>query len=240
MAVKRVDLPSVGQISLYKRRGAKSIKLSISHDGDIRVTLPAWSPYSSAIAFVQRHEKWIISKKKHNPEIKAGARVGKAHQIKIVTSNEETIKSKIIGNEIRIYVPREFSIGSSNVQQAIKKAATKALRKQADQLLPGRLEQLSKDTGLKYNSIKIRYLKSRWGSCSNRKEITLNLYLMLLPWHLIDYVLMHELTHTKVLAHNQSFWEELKEHCPKALILRNEIKQYKPAITGVDDSTVIS
>ena len=240
MSVKRVDLPNVGQISLYKRRGARSIKLSITHEGDVRVTLPSWSPYSSAIAFVQRHQEWVKSKIKQNYNIKTGARVGKAHQIRIIKSNEVSIKSKVIGNEIRIYVPIRLTTESQEVQNAIKKASLKALKKQANQLLPSRLDLLSKETGLKYNSLKIRQLKSRWGSCSSHFEITLNFYLMLLPWHLIDYVLLHELTHTKVLAHNSSFWSELKVHCPKAQLLRKEIQQYKPAITGVDDSAVIS
>jgi len=98
-------------------------------------------------------------------------------------------------------------------------------------LLPQRLDQLAAQNGLNYSSVAIRQLKSRWGSCSSAKHITLNLFLMQLPWHLIDYVLLHELTHTKVLRHGPPFWEELEKHAPGARKLRREISAYQPIIS---------
>jgi len=53
---------------------------------------------------------------------------------------------------------------------------------------------------------------------------------MQLPWHLIDYVLLHELTHTKVMRHGAPFWKELERHVPRARALRKEIGSYHPIL----------
>jgi predicted metal-dependent hydrolase len=55
---------------------------------------------------------------------------------------------------------------------------------------------------------------------------------MQLPWHLIDYVLLHELTHTKVMRHGAPFWEELERHAPTAKLLRKEINTHRPLLTA--------
>src|SRR5690606_36436720 len=96
------------------------------------------------------------------------------------------------------------------VQKAAQAAAIRALRKEAETLLPQRLRTLAEQTGFTYNSVAVKQPKSRWGSCSHQKHITLNLFLMQLPWRLIDYVLLHELTHTKVMRHGPPFWAELE------------------------------
>ena len=70
-------------------------------------------------------------------------------------------------------------------------------------ILPSRLAFLSKQCGLPYSSVKINSSQGRWGSCSARKAINLSYYLVLLPSHLIDYVLLHELCHTREMNHSE-------------------------------------
>jgi predicted metal-dependent hydrolase len=86
---------------------------------------------------------------------------------------------------------------------------------------------------LSYHSVKVKRLASRWGSCSSNKVITLNFFLMQLPWPLIDYVLIHELIHTRHMNHSPDFWNDFERIHPGAKNTRNILKQYRPVINTV-------
>jgi predicted metal-dependent hydrolase len=102
------------------------------------------------------------------------------------------------------------------------------LRQQACSFLPVKLAELADSCGFTYKTVKIRKSKTRWGSCSSKGTISLSYYLMLLPQHLIEYVLLHELCHTVQMNHSPAFWALLDENTRgKAKELRNEIKKYK-------------
>ena len=83
-----------------------------------------------------------------------------------------------------------------------RKARVEELRRAAKADLPGRIARLSEATGLKYEKLSIRASHTKWGSCSGRTHISLSLFLMTLPEHLRDYVIIHELCHT--VHHNHS------------------------------------
>ncbi len=79
------------------------------------------------------------------------------------------------------------------------------LRRKAHEELPNRVGYISRITGLKYNRLSIRATISKWGSCSTKGDISLSLYLMSLPQHLIDFVIIHELCHTVHFNHSAEF-----------------------------------
>lgn len=85
---------------------------------------------------------------------------------------------------------------------AEQKARIEELRRAAKVDLPDRIARLSEATGLKYEKLSIRASRTKWGSCSGRNHISLSLFLMTLPEHLRDYVIIHELCHT--VHHNHS------------------------------------
>ena len=102
-----------------------------------------------------------------------------------------------------------------------------ALRKQAKQLLPPRLQALASARGLRYQKVSIHKSRTRWGSCSSKGNISLSLYLMLLPSYLQDYVMQHELTHLVEMNHSPRFWALLDEATGgNALQFRKEIRNY--------------
>ena len=84
---------------------------------------------------------------------------------------------------------------------------------------------------LPYKAVKINNSEGRWGSCSASKSINLSYYLVLLPKHLMDYVLLHELCHTREMNHGEHFWKLLDELTNnKALALRDELKKHKTGL----------
>jgi predicted metal-dependent hydrolase len=231
MAVKSFDLQSVGTIHVYKRKGTKSLRLSIASDGKVRVTVPSWATYSDALRFVNSKTAWIQN---NLPEkqgmLRSGLHIGKAHRLVFESSDDTAVRTRIAGSEIRIIRPTALSITDAAVQQAAHKACIRALRTEAQKLLPVRLKQLAVKYEFEYNSVQVKQLKGRWGSCDTHKHITLNLFLMQLPWHLIDYVLLHELTHTKHLNHSEAFWNEFLRHEPRAKQYRKAIRTHKPVL----------
>lgn len=236
MPVKRLDIANLGTVSFYKRRDARSIRLTITPTGNVRVSLPKWIPYRTAIDFVQTRQDWIQT---HRPQqmltLQTGDRIGKAHQLIFFPRHTSARPSvRIAGNEIRVSYPAgSLSLQDSPVQRAAIRGCTNALKIQAQQLLPVRVEQLAAQYGFSYHSVGIKPLKSRWGSCDNFQKLTFNVYLMQLPWTLIDYVILHELQHTRVLRHGPPFWNAMQDCAPNVAELRRSIAGYQPVLTPI-------
>ena len=85
--------------------------------------------------------------------------------------------------------------------------------------------------GFKFKDVKIHKTHGRWGSCSSKGNINLSLYLLLLPRHLQDYVMLHELCHTVEMNHGPRFWKKMDEVTDNSsLALREEMKKYDTSI----------
>lgn len=89
-----------------------------------------------------------------------------------------------------------------------------------------RISKLAEKNGFEFNRITIRNQKSRWGSCSSKNNISLNIKLVKLPEELMDYVILHELVHTRIKNHSSDFWQELDKYVGNAKSLRKRMKNY--------------
>ena len=233
MATKQVTLEGIGAVTLYKRRGNRSLRLSIGAGGEVRVSMPHWLPYKAGAQFAASRALWIEANRPKTAGVllEHGHAIGKAHHIYFEASpTADKVTTRVADSVIRITHPTTLSRADSAVQRAAQRAGLRALKQEAEALLPRRLRDLAAQHDYSYSSVQVKQLKSRWGSCSSHQEITLNLFLMQLPWHLIDYVLMHELAHTKVMQHGTPFWQEMLQHNPAAKRLRKEIGQHQPIL----------
>ncbi|NLZ95608.1 MAG: M48 family metallopeptidase [Bacteroidales bacterium] len=114
---------------------------------------------------------------------------------------------------LTINVPAQYDINDENIQSSIKNLIIHALRNEAKKVLPSKVASFAKRLNLEVNKVKINNSKHRWGSCTCKKNINLSLFLMMLPEHLIDYVILHELAHTIELNHSPRFWQLLDKFC---------------------------
>jgi len=96
----------------------------------------------------------------------------------------------------------------------------------AKKKLTNRLHYLAEKHGFIYNKVTIRNQKTRWGSCSHTNNISLNMKLVLLPDELVDYVIMHELVHTKIHNHSKKFWLELDKYVGNAREFASRMRKY--------------
>jgi predicted metal-dependent hydrolase len=231
MAQKTVFLPEIGELVLSKRRGATQMRLSINAAGKVRVGMPYWTPYQSGILFAKSKVDWINKHlSNHSSQLlNDGDLIGKSHRLNYVYKpNQQSVTANVRANLIT--VSSSHDLGNSLVQKKALDASEKALRIEAEHLLPIRLKSLAKQYGFEYKNVQIRKLVARWGSCSSTKTITLSYYLIQLPWHLIDYVIIHELIHTKHMHHGKEFWDDFKNIMPNARSLQKDIRKYKPLV----------
>jgi predicted metal-dependent hydrolase len=97
----------------------------------------------------------------------------------------------------------------------------------ARRVIVERLAELARQHGFSYNRIFVRNQRTRWGSCSARNNINLNVNLIRLPAHLRDYVILHELVHTRVKHHGSRFWEELERCVTDCRQVDKQLNQYE-------------
>lgn len=230
MSVKKVEVAGIGPVSMFKRKGAKNIRLSVAHNGEVKVMLPSWAPYGAGITFLSKHIDWINEQRPVQKLIPQGYPVGKAHHIHYDRSSGTSITTRVTSNQVRILLPVGVRWDNAEAQLAVQAAAVRALKKEARRLLPHRTRQLAETFGYTYASIDVKQLKGRWGSCSDKQDLIFNCYLMQLPWELIDYVILHELAHTKVMAHGPVFWKEMSRSLPNVSHFRNVMKTHKPIL----------
>lgn len=182
MAVSYVNVGSVGNVKVYRRRGLKNMSLRVAPDGTIKLSLPWYVPKTVGMTFVRSKSKWLNQQK-------------------------ASLKSR------------------HNTKEADKE-----LMHSAREYLPARLEELAEGHGFKYRKIRLSKATSRWASCSDSGTISLNAHLMRLPKDLIDYVLIHELCHTKQMNHSRDFWKLVENSMPGYEDRRKQLKNFKPFI----------
>ncbi len=111
--------------------------------------------------------------------------------------------------------------------EALSKNLTEIDRSKARKKLVSRLNELSEQHGFSYNKVFMRNQKTRWGSCSAKNNISLNMKLVRLPDEMIDYVLLHELVHTRIKNHTNEFWTELSKFVGNAKKVDRRLNEYK-------------
>jgi predicted metal-dependent hydrolase len=212
------------EVSFAKRKGTKHIRLSLKTDGSLRVSVPYGVPQIIAEKFMLSKLDWINDHAKKPVVLSHNDHIGKSHQLQFVYGPDATIKSRVSKNMVTITYPVGLKVTDSEVQTKAKSACERALKLQAAALLPIRLDYWSKEKSIPYASVSVKKMKSRWGSCDNRKNIIFNIYLLQLDWALIDYVILHELSHTYHPHHQKAFWDFMETVMPDYKSKRKTLK----------------
>ena len=174
----------------------------------------------------------VAQQKQSRPLIDLNYKIDAEHfKLSLVSGEKDQFLANSRLGVMEIVCPPHADFTDEKLQSWLHKVIEESLRRNAKSILPSRLAFLSKQCGLPYSSVKINSSQGRWGSCSARKAINLSYYLVLLPSHLIDYVLLHELCHTREMNHSERFWALLNQYTEgKALILRGELRKYRTEI----------
>lgn len=185
-----VQYPDLGEVRYVRNRRARNLAIRIARNGSVRVTVPGYLSMKRAESFVFSKKGWILEKISQQKKQENGALAIREGEDILVRGRQITVKLKA----------RE-----TGVEEAI----WRILLKEASEYLPGRVQELASKHGLDYTHVKVRKMKSRWGSCTAKNGINLNSWLLMLPDYLSDYVILHELAHTRHHDHGKKFWDLL-------------------------------
>ena len=173
-------------------------------------------PEEYANKLILKKAKWIIDKLDlvssiHEGDIVTGSRIqylGKKYYVELHI-NEDAAKIDIDFTEskFKITLPNHL-----NTQEQLLQAFENYFRVKAQEKIEPILRKKSKSTGLIYNNIKFMKLEKRWGSCTPANTIIINYNAIKLPYSLIEYLVVHELVHTKIKSHSKEFWAELSKY----------------------------
>ena len=197
------------EYSLRVSHRAKYAKLQIKPYGGVEVVIPLRFPKKAVPGLVSKHAEWIQQQlQKQQESISAPVLPNEIH----LSINDYRTRVTYGTHQVDDSLSNQLMIGAGNYQQCVNQLR-KWVRQQAWNLLPPMLEKLSQATGLSYNKISIRSQKTRWGSCSSRGTISLNDQLLFVSRDNAEYLMIHELCHTRHMNHSAQFWNLVEHHC---------------------------
>lgn len=155
-------------------------------------------------------------------ELRAEGRVWTVHPVPArpgsAASPSSPYRVRVVENAGRLLLRGAASAGHDAAPDA--KEGLTALRTwlwdRARTWLPARLTEISERIGISYASVRLAAQRTRWGSCSSRGRVSLNVTLLFLPPELVEQVLLHELCHIRHLDHSPSFWALVTALAPEA------------------------
>ena len=220
-----------GKIHFVVRRSARNITMRVKEDG-LHVTTPPYRSITAlleAIAPFRERLRNVCSEVKPKPFDLNFSIEAECFRLKLETSPLKNFTVSMRDETVVIACPAHADFTTDRVQTLVKNAVMRAMRKKAEEYLPPLVQYWSSLFDLPYNKVTISKARSRWGRCSSKRDISLSFYLMLLPAHLMDYVILHELAHTREMNHGPKFWELLNQLTDgKALALRKELRMHRP------------
>lgn len=230
MAEKKITDRDLGTITLRWGTRYKRITLKIVR-GELIGTMPSLRDEPRIMGFIEENRLKLTTKLQQTPPpaiIDENTDLQTASfRLSILREERKDIALSLQNGLLTLRFPAHIDMAQPPIQQQIREILKNIFRREAKRLLPIRLSLLAGQHGFTYNNLRITSSHTRWGSCSSGKNINLSLYLMQLPWHLIDYVLLHELCHTREMNHSPRFWALMDSVTDnKAKALRAELKKH--------------
>jgi len=212
---------------LRRRRGMKHCYIRII-DGAVELRCSPRLPLSEAEAILRKRLSWILDKleesrrrqERFNP-LDTFLLEGRRYPLRHLPSTGKRIRAELTPEALLLHAPE------APAPSQIRRCMEDLYRRHCRETLQPRLEEWSRAMGLYPSRVGFRRARTRWGSCSSRDAISLNLYLAALPPELADYVLVHELAHIRHKNHSKAFCSEVERILPDWRILRHALREYE-------------
>ena len=198
-------------------RRARYARLRVLPFGGLEVVIPERFPRHQVAALVAQHADW--ARRQLDQQARLRDAVELPGELLLPFDGSRTpihYPGGVLSCQQELFsLPGSEAIEiNSGDRQAIIAELRQWLRRRAQQLLPPLLDKVSRQTGLTYRRVSIRSQKTRWGSCSSQGNISLNDQLLFVAAETVEYLMIHELCHTRHLNHGPAFWNLVRTHCP--------------------------
>jgi predicted metal-dependent hydrolase len=223
-----------GHITVRRLARSRSIRFRVATSGRLVASAPRFTPLF-IVRQVLASSRPALRKLLDSPRVHTlyedGTHIGTSHTLAVVpTQMVHAPEVHTTRGTLIVKLPPRSSITSPKVQQLIRDEVIKILRREAKQYLPDRLARLAQEWGFHYERVRFSHSSGRWGSCSSTGTISLNIALMKLPEELAEYVLIHELCHTRHMNHSTEFWAEVGGIDPHYKLHKRQIARYSPTV----------
>lgn len=210
------ELLTPNQIIKSKRN---SISLCIKNNGEFIVRAPIKCNNDGIFKFISAKQKWIIKKRLEQ--------ISNAF-LPLTFTNEE--KVTLLGRiyTINLVDTNKVKVCDGFIETPYNNSRNKFinfLKAYAKKYISERVELISSLFGFNYSNISITSAKTCWGSCSHNNKLRFTYKLIMCPEDVIDYIVLHELCHTKVKNHSAKFWQLVESCCPNYVIHEKWLKK---------------
>lgn len=233
MFEKKIEDKELGTILLIAGPRYKRYALRVK-GGVIRATMPLYGDEKQMRAFIEANRAKLtelVRKQPSRPPLidEQTTLTTASFRLELIPAVRKDIGVSLAKGVLSVQYPQHIPLHDERIQRRLYEILKNVFRHEAKRLLPDRVEELARQYGFTYTGVSINSARTRWGSCSSRKHLNLSLYLMQLPWHLIDYVILHELCHTCEMNHGDRFWALMDRVTDgRSKILRKELKALSP------------
>lgn len=207
----------------YKNK-IKYMRIYVSANG-IKVSARKGTNKAVIDEFIHKKSRWILEHYTRLTELNANVikkgwidegtllYMGKSYELAIIESNESKCKLKFYNNKFQILVAE--SLKEEERREIIENLIKGWFKSEAKKIIDEKLLFYSKKMSVSYNQFRIKEQKTRWGSCSIRKNLNFNWRIIMAPEKVIDYVIIHELCHLIHFDHSKDFWKQLSFYMPE-------------------------
>jgi predicted metal-dependent hydrolase len=190
---------------------ARNLRIQVRPYVGVEVVVPKRFPRRQIAGILQQHRDWITRQlQKHAHTFEHAAMPQQLHLA--IDGSRHAIEYHHSARNRLLDHPQGLTIHHASDQAAIG-LLRGWIRTEAKKLLPPRAETLANRFGFKYQRIRVASQKSRWGSCSSKGTISLNDQLLFMPPDTVDYLIIHELCHTRHMNHSTAFWRLVGRCC---------------------------
>lgn len=215
---------------------AKYVRLEVRPEAGLTVVIPRSYKSDQIPDLLKEKERWIsgkLSKYGHIQRPGSDKALRSGDTVPYLGRDLEMVTRRCYGNVESVNVERNKLVvrlraGNNRLNLVLERW----YRTQAVQLIEEKAKKLSTRMGLKYGRLSIRGQKTRWGSCSQKGNLSFNWKLIMVPGPVIDYVIIHELAHLKEMNHTERFWQLVEQYCPKWRDHRKWLKDHTTELTA--------